>query len=154
MQLVRTNARSLDVPAMQRRINGWKNQLAQGYYESAEANFDLIRLVIQRLKQSGRIQVVLVEEPFNPLGGEMLFESDFHKSIRADYETRVVALAKELDVEYWDIADAAELTATDFIDEFHMGNPAARQRFTEEFARRLAALPAPEPPTFKSKKHE
>ena len=146
MQLVRTKSVTLDAPAMHRRINGWKNQLAQGYYESAEANLDLIRLAIQRLKQSGQIQVVLVEEPFNPLGAEMLFESDFHKSLRADYESSILALAQELEVEYWDVAGAAKLTATDFIDEFHMGNPAARQRFTEELARRLAALPASEPP--------
>jgi len=120
----------------QQRITGWERH----YDRFHLFNLALYQRMIDRLRQSGRISVVLLEGVLSPRMDELI-DGDSRGSLRRRYRADVAGFARENSLEYWDIvrdmASEGKLSARDFQDYAHLQKKDARQRFTDELGTRL-----------------
>jgi hypothetical protein len=111
------------------------------YRRNREANFGVYARLLQLLRSSGKIQVVLVETTINPRAYSLITAIPDTKRFYEEYQTDMNRFAQEQNVPYWDIGTVANLLHTeDFIDHIHIKSPQARKRYAAELARRLTEV--------------
>jgi hypothetical protein len=119
-------------------------QWQQSYHAYRTANLGVYARLLQRLRSSGQIKVVLVEILINPRARSLILaSSDTNsdtKSLYEEYQTDMKRFAQEMNVPYLDMTDTTELHADDFIDHIHLKSSQARKRYSAELARRLTEV--------------
>ncbi|MGE5608460.1 MAG: SGNH/GDSL hydrolase family protein [Bacillota bacterium] len=122
--------------AAQSITNKWERR----YERNRDVNLAAYGRIIQHLRERNGITVVLLEGVQNPDNLRLAKDVATSKRIRDQYRADVSRFAKEANVPHWDLSEAADLRPTDFEDPSHISSPAARCRYTEVLAARVAEL--------------
>lgn len=110
------------------------------YPENGACNFEVMGRTIERLREAGGIQPVLLESVRNPRADQIMRDSPACREALTRYEEDVRAYAAAWDVPYLDITAEAELTPEAFIDTSHLWDMDAAKRYTRVLASHVAAL--------------
>ncbi|MGA2500905.1 MAG: hypothetical protein ABSH20_24470 [Tepidisphaeraceae bacterium] len=108
------------------------------YQQHHAGNLGIYGRMITRLRESGRLTIVLLEGPENPRLKKPGQSGDGSDPLQAGYRGDVAAFARDHALEYWDLVALAELKPEEFWDFDHIRSASARKRFTEVLATRLA----------------
>ncbi len=114
----------------------WDEQVQTGlddwplYDQHWEANHEVIREIVACFQSKGDVTIVLMESPLNPNYRDEAYPPDRY----SEYQARLESLAAELGIVYWDINEAAGLTADVFFDRCHLDNLPAQQRVAQTMA--------------------
>ncbi len=132
----------LDLRLVRLHSRGLKTLLTQ-FYDECDNNFEMLAESIRLLEASGKTKVVLIEAPFNPLVYLTVYGDPVYGVVLDDYQQRMQAFAKEMNVEYWQLDREADLQDFEFADNSHLGRFDARERYTRVIAKQIEALMAP-----------
>jgi hypothetical protein len=99
----------------------------------------IYRDLVTGIHERSRARVVLLQAPRNPQFMERVASrSDAIKGLQERYHDRVQRLSQELGVPYWNLIGPAQVKADDFRDHAHVGDAAARERYTRTLAETIA----------------
>ncbi|MDB5321400.1 MAG: hypothetical protein JWN40_3031 [Phycisphaerales bacterium] len=119
-----------------RKIVGWEQHF--GRFE--EANLDVYRRMIDRLRRNPALRVGLIETVENPRAQTQWAGFARDRTARARYKADLIRLAESDKVPILGLVEEAELRPDDFIDYIHVYDSGARARFTRVLAHRVANL--------------
>jgi len=115
----------------------WLPELIQDYTANSSSGFEFLGRFVDKIRESGDVEVLLVKTPVNPAWSRYPGGMAFYDRIRSDIQR----FADQRDVPFLAIDQEAVFSATDFDDlEGHIGNAEARSRCTETLAAGIAEL--------------
>jgi hypothetical protein len=117
------------------RMTTWE----ENYTDNRDWVFDIYARTI-RLAQDAGLRVALLESTRNPKINAMLPDPEGSREALEQYHADVIDFAARQGVPYWDLAEDAALTESDFADQNHLRDREARRRFTRVLAERVAGL--------------
>lgn len=105
-----------------------------GYDRHSDENLCRLAAILSRLRDRGAVPVVL-QPPLSPEARQWI-----DPAVLDGFSRDLAGLAAQAGVPLWRLDRDATLSTDDFYDPWHVGDPAARRRFTEALGERLAAL--------------
>lgn len=88
---------------------------------------------IERVREAGS-QVIILEPPINPRLVALMGQG------YEEHQTAIAGFARSVGARYWRLNEAVGLTEEDYVDYGHLGNAAARERYSAELLSRLIPL--------------
>lgn len=105
------------------------------YLNHRDRNVAVINRMVQRLRQSGRVEVVLVETPKNPRWHRLV-----NPKLAVDHQQYWTQWTQDQKLHYWDLNDEAQVTVDDFYDYVHFATDEARQQFISLLSEHITDL--------------
>ncbi|MEX2215022.1 MAG: hypothetical protein WD768_12885 [Phycisphaeraceae bacterium] len=138
--------RYVDKPPLRENQRGWDDMVAtaikwmdeQAYRANRQTNRELLDRMIARLRRNGRVELVLVEVPRNPVLSNILIPP----ALASDHRAFMQQWAQQPGVHYFELDQEAALTADDLEDYIHLRSPAAQERYTKALAQKLRQVAA------------
>lgn len=109
-------------------------RLFQRYESLADANFERLGRLVDRLERYSNVSIVILEAPINT---DWVTESKFG-DVYAEHLRRAREFTAARGIPYWDLMAEAHVTPDDFYDWCHMRHADAQDRYTRVLSRRIA----------------
>ena len=108
---------------------------AKEHLSQRDRNASIINRMVQRLRDRGRVEIVILETPTNPRRRRLISDELFE-----DHQRHLKDWIASQGLHYWDLQDEAALEAEDFYDYVHVSSPQGQRRFSEALAGRVSEL--------------
>ena len=105
------------------------------YPSNRDRNIAMLNRMIERLRRNGRVEVVLVETPINPIWHQLV-----SPELAQDHHSYWEQWVEKQGVHFWDFNQEMDFAPEDFYDHVHLSSPEVQRGFTQQLAQRIAHL--------------